>query len=181
MCTAGGYAKDACRILLVNCKIFLNTARSKLKDLSWLRPLALQHPTEFDLIFLEMICFIQRQNLTLLTNMSTSSMVTALVEVDPTLGDEIDIGNSICVLITTQCDDMLLCPNSFTEDDVVELCIGIGQEHQMDLIKLSDTKVVLWFYCKFDMMATMCCLNAGKGIYCCEGWLLVWCLGIYPG
>ena len=61
--------------------------------------------------------------------MSTSSMMTASVEIDATLGNAIDVGNQICVLVTTQCYDTPLCPSSFREEDVIKLCIEVGQDN----------------------------------------------------
>ena len=61
--------------------------------------------------------------------MSTSSTVTASAEMDLTQGNNIDMGNQICVLVTTQGDSTLLSSSSFKEQHVVKLCIGLGQEH----------------------------------------------------
>ena len=58
---------------------------------------------------------------------------------DPTLGNDIDIGNQICVLVATQGDGTPLCPTSFNEKDTVELCIGLGQEHPEGMLQLSHT------------------------------------------
>ena len=69
--------------------------------------------------------------------MLTTSTVTPSVEMDPTLGDEIDTGNQICILVATQGDDTPLCPSSFKEEDVFELCIGVGQEHPGGVLKLT--------------------------------------------
>ena len=100
-----------------------------------------------------------KTSFTLLTNISLSSMVTALVEVNPTLGDEIDTRNQISVLVAFQCDDMPLCPSSSRQEDVVELCKKIGKEHPEDVLKLSVTKLVPGFKCECHIMATMCHLN----------------------
>ena len=70
--------------------------------------------------------------------MSTSSAVTTLVEMDLTLGDNIDIGNKICVLVVTRGNGTLLDPSSFKEQDVVELCIRLGQKHPEGLFQLLD-------------------------------------------
>ena len=110
---------------------------------------------------------------TLVTYISAVFMMTTSAAVDPTLGDEIDVGNWICVLVVTQCNDIPLCPSSFKEKDVVTLCVGVGQEHPEGVLKLSDTKVVLRFICEPEMMAAMHCLNAatiwlGKPIILCS-------------
>ena len=69
--------------------------------------------------------------------MSNASMVTTSVELDQTLGDDTEIANWICILVATQGDGTPLCPTSFKEEDVVELCIGLGQEHPEGVLQLS--------------------------------------------
>ena len=83
-------------------------------------------------------------------------MVTTLVEMYLTLG------NQIYILVAAQGDSTLLVPNSFKEQDVVRLCIGLGQEHPEGVLKLSDTVTVLAFQCNTNIMAVMCYLTAAK-------------------
>ena len=64
---------------------------------------------------------------------------------DPTLGDNTEIANQICILVATQCNGTPLCPTSFGEEDVVKMCIGLGQEHPEGVLWLSDTQMVLAF------------------------------------
>ena len=78
-----------------------------------------------------------------------------------------DIGIQICVLVATQCGDMPFCPISFTGEDLVEFCKGIGQKHPEGVLRLSDTNVVLEFKHKSDMMAEMCHLIVVT-IWCSE-------------
>ena len=94
--------------------------------------------------------------------MSTSSTVTTLVEMDLTLGDDIDIRNQICILVTTQGDSTPLGPSSFKEEDVVRLCIKLGQKHPEGVLQLLDTDVLLAFQHNTNMMAATCCLTAAK-------------------
>ena len=56
-------------------------------------------------------------------------MATASAEIDLTLGDDTNIGNQICILFATQGAGTVLCPSSFKEENAVELCEGLGQEH----------------------------------------------------
>ena len=42
---------------------------------------------------------------------------------------------------------------------MVELCVGLGQEHPEGVLHLPDTKEVLAFQCNSNMMATMCCVT----------------------
>ena len=83
--------------------------------------------------------------------MSTLSMVTASAEMDPTLCNDIDIGNQICILVATQGNSTLLNPSSFKEDNAVELCIGLGQEHPEGVCLLLDTEAVLAFWCESNL------------------------------
>ena len=94
--------------------------------------------------------------------MSTLSMGIASVEMDPALGDDNDIGNQICVLVTTHGDGTLLGSRSFKEQDVVEVCAGLGQENPKGVLQLLDTEAVLAFWCDTDMMAAMHNLMATK-------------------
>ena len=88
--------------------------------------------------------------------MSTASTVTTLVEMDPTLDDDTEIANQICILFATQGNGTLLCPSSFKEEAAVKLCIGLGQEHPGGVLQLSDTKTVLAFPSNSDIMAASC-------------------------
>ena len=87
--------------------------------------------------------------------MSTTSTVTALVEPDPTLGDDDGIANWICMLVTTYTDGTLLCQTSFQQEDTVTMCKGLGKEHPKGVLQLTDTETVLTFQCDSEMMATM--------------------------
>ena len=77
--------------------------------------------------------------------MSTTSTVTTSEARDLTLDDELKIVNHICILAATQSDGTLFHPNSFQEEDIVELCIGLGQAHHKGVLQLLDTKMVLAF------------------------------------
>ena len=56
-------------------------------------------------------------------------MVHASVEMDQALSDNIDIRNQICILVAPQGNGTLLGSSSFREQDMVKLCIRVGQEH----------------------------------------------------
>ena len=86
--------------------------------------------------------------------------VTALVMCDPTLGDEHEITNCMCVLAATQGNGSPLHPNSFQEEDIVKLCIGLGQVHPEGMLWLLDTKTVLAFQSSSEMLAATCLFTA---------------------
>ena len=77
--------------------------------------------------------------------MSTASTVITSVAHDLTLGDEHEIANSTCILVATQNHGTPFPHDSFQEEDLVELHVGLGQEHPEGVLQLSDTKVVIAF------------------------------------
>ena len=85
--------------------------------------------------------------------MSTTSTATTSVVRDLTLGD--DIVNHICILAATLGDGIPFYPDSLQEEDVVKLCMGLGQAHLEVVLWLSDTETVLAFQSGSEMMATM--------------------------
>ena len=97
--------------------------------------------------------------------MSTVSTVTASAEIDPTLGDDTESVNWICMLVATHGKGTPLCSTSFKEEDVVKLCMRSDQEHPEGELQLLDTDTVLALWHDSDMMATMYCLAAAT----------VWC------
>ena len=58
--------------------------------------------------------------------MSTTSTVTTSVVQDSTPGNEHEITNCICILVDTCGNGTLFSPYSFQEDDLVNLCMGLG-------------------------------------------------------
>ena len=88
--------------------------------------------------------------------MSTTSIVTTLVVRDLTLSNQLEIVNCICILVATQGDGTPFSPDSFQEEDMVELCIGLGQAHPEVVLWLLNTKMVLMFQSGSKIMAVMC-------------------------
>ena len=69
--------------------------------------------------------------------MSTTSTATTLVASDQTLGDDLDLVNHMCVLTITRGDGTLYGADSLQEENIVELCVSMGQPHP---------KGVLWYW-----------------------------------
>ena len=92
--------------------------------------------------------------------MSTTSTVTASVICDPTLGNVHNLVNCICTLVATQGNGTLFSPNSFQEEDLVELCVSLGQAHPDGVFQILETKALLAFCSTTEMMATMHLLGA---------------------
>ena len=88
--------------------------------------------------------------------MSIASIVTTSVEIDPTRGKDTEIVNQICILVGIWGNGTPLHPTSFGEEDVITLCLGLGQEHLEGMLWLSDTETVLAFLSGSDIMATLC-------------------------
>ena len=92
--------------------------------------------------------------------MSTTSIATVSAVHDPTLGNAHDLANCICILVTTKGDGTLFSPNSFQEEDLVELCVGLGQAYLDGVFWILETKPLLTFHSTTEMMATTCLLGA---------------------
>ena len=89
------------------------------------------------------------------TNMSTTYMVTTSVEMDLTLGNDTEIVTWICIMVTTWANGTPLGPTSFREEDLIELCVGLGQEHLEGVLQLLDTEAVLALPSGSNMTATL--------------------------
>ena len=87
--------------------------------------------------------------------MYTASTVTTLVVLYLALGNVPDIANCICILAATKGDGTLLHSDSFHEEDIVKLCIGLDQVYPEGVLWLLDTEMVLAFRSSFEMLATM--------------------------
>ena len=59
--------------------------------------------------------------------MPIASTVTALAVCDFTLVDEHEKVNHICILVATQGNGIPFPHDSFQEEDLVELCVGLGR------------------------------------------------------
>ena len=77
--------------------------------------------------------------------MSITSTVTTSVVRDKVPGDELELANLICILVATQGDGTPFHQNSFQEEDMVKLYVGLGQVHPKGVLWLLDTKMILSF------------------------------------
>ena len=59
--------------------------------------------------------------------MSMTSTVTASIMHESTLGNEYKIANCICILVATHWQCIPFSHESLHEEDLVELCVGLGQ------------------------------------------------------
>ena len=61
--------------------------------------------------------------------MSTTSTATNSVAHDHTIGDDPDLVNHICILTIARVDGTPFHANPLQEEDIVKLCVGMGQAH----------------------------------------------------
>ena len=78
--------------------------------------------------------------------MSTTSTATALVVHGPTLGSAHDLANYICILVATLGNGTPFSPNSIHEEDLMQLCMGLGQAHLDGVFQISETEALLAFH-----------------------------------
>ena len=98
------------------------------------------------------------------------------------------------MLVVTLGNGTLLGPTSFREEDVIELCVGLCQEHPEGVLQLLDTETVLAFPSDFYLMATIChftvatvwcgkpeklciwpLMSACEKLHCCKEKSPLWC------
>ena len=88
-----------------------------------------------------------------------TSTATASVVCGPTLGDAHNLANCICILIATLGDGTPFSPNSFQEDALMELCMGLGQANLDGVFQILETEALFTFHSTTKMMATTCLLG----------------------
>ena len=78
--------------------------------------------------------------------MSTTCAVTTLVAHDHIPGDEVEL-NCIHVLVLTRGDGTPYDATSIQEEDIVELCIQLGQTHPQGVLQYLAAELVVLFHC----------------------------------
>ena len=91
--------------------------------------------------------------------MSTTSTATALAAYDHTLGDDPDLANCICVLTIAGGDGTPFDADSLQEEDVVELCIGMGQANPNGVLLLLVMELVIAFHSSEEMLSAVCLIT----------------------
>ena len=61
--------------------------------------------------------------------MSITFTATASAACNPTLGNAHNLANYICILVATHGNGNPFSQDSFQEEHLVELCMGLGQAH----------------------------------------------------
>ena len=81
------------------------------------------------------------------------STTTALAAHDHTLGDNPDLLNCMCVLAIARGDDTPFDVYSLQGEDIVELCVKVGQAHPECVLWLLGTESVAAFQSSKEMLA----------------------------
>ena len=92
--------------------------------------------------------------------MSTTSTTTASVAHDQTLGDDPNFANHICVLTIARGDGTLFNADSLLEEDIVKLCVGMGQVHPDGIVWLTAMELVIAFHSSEEMLAAVCLITS---------------------
>ena len=88
--------------------------------------------------------------------MFNTSTVTTSVAHNCTLGNESKFLNHMCVPVLARGDSTLFNATSKQEEDIVELCVDVGQTHCKGVLCLSVTELVFLFPSNNEMMAMAC-------------------------
>ena len=92
--------------------------------------------------------------------MSTTSTATTSDMHNATLGDAHDLVNHVCILVATQGNGTVFSPNSFQEEDWMELYMGLGQAHPDSVFQMLGNKALVAFCSIAKMIAATCLLGA---------------------
>ena len=95
--------------------------------------------------------------------MSTTNTATTLVAHDHIPGDEIELLNQMCVLVLTRGDGTLLDAATIQED-IIELCVEMGQTHPKVMLQFLVTKSVVLFCSGNEMLSW--CMESPKSWFC---------------
>ena len=85
--------------------------------------------------------------------MSTTSTATALAACDHTLGDDPDLLNHMCVLAIARGDGTQFDADSIQGEDIVKLCVKVGQAHPKGVLWLLVMELVIAFWSSKEMLA----------------------------
>ena len=86
--------------------------------------------------------------------MSTTSIAIALAACNHIQGDKTELLNLMCVLVLTRIDGTQFVATSIQEEDIVELCLEMGQAHLEGVLQFLVTESVILFHSGDEMLAT---------------------------
>ena len=88
--------------------------------------------------------------------MSNMSTATGLAAHDHILGNDSKLLNCMCVLAIARGDGTPLDATSIQEDDIVELCVEVGQAHPEGVLQSLVTESIIVFRSSEEMLAIAC-------------------------
>ena len=86
--------------------------------------------------------------------MTTMSITTTFAACDHIPGTEVELLNQMCVLVLTRSDGTPFDSTSIQEEDMIELCIELGQTHPKGLLWYLVTESVVLFHSTDKMLVT---------------------------
>ena len=96
--------------------------------------------------------------------MSTTSRASTLVACDSIPGDEVELLNCMCVLVLTWGDGTPFDAASMQED-IIEICIQLGQTHPEGVLLYSAVEWVILFHSTDEMLVTACGVIKAMALY----------------
>ena len=97
--------------------------------------------------------------------MSTTSTATTSAAHDHTVGSDSKLLNCMCVLAIARDDGTLFDPTSVQEEDIIELCVKVGQAHPKGVPWLSAMELVIVFWSSEEMLSTACMVTKATAWY----------------
>ena len=86
--------------------------------------------------------------------MSTTSTVTTSVACNHIPGNEVELLNHLCVLVLIRSDGTPFDDTSIQEEDIVELCIELGQTYPKGILWYLVMESVVLFHSEEKMLVT---------------------------
>ena len=87
--------------------------------------------------------------------MSTTYTATTLVACDHIPGDEVELINHMCVLLPTRRNGTPFNATSIQEEDIIELCIELGQTQPKGVLWYSVVESVVVFHSTDEMLVVV--------------------------
>ena len=88
--------------------------------------------------------------------MFTTSTVNFLAAHNHIPGDEVELLDCMCVLVLTRSNGTLFDATSIQEEDIIKLCIPLGQTHPEGVLQYSAAESVVLFHSTDEMLVMVC-------------------------
>ena len=87
--------------------------------------------------------------------MSNTSTATILAAHSHIPGDEVELLNHMCVLVLTRSNGTLFDATSMWEENIIELCIQLGQTHPKGVLQYLAAELVVLFHSADEMLVAV--------------------------